>query len=651
MVTPESGRQPHRRTSWPWGTRGRPELLVGRRQRLGGLDWLIALGLCVIILVLGGVPSLAYLDYGLSLAIIYTFAALGSNVIFAYLGEANLGAMAALGVGAYSYAALAAHRVPALAAAIASIALGALFGGLMGLPNLRIRGIELALVTFGFAWAIPDLISAGGNLTGGAQGISVSPDFSAFGFTIAGGSWLFLLLSCTGLLLVGGLVAMMLRSGVGRIFLLLSGAEAASKAFGMRVGWWRLSAWVLAGAMGGTAGVMYAETSGFLTPREFPYELSLLVMAAGVVGGATALSGALVAGVLVGSLPDILSSLSGGSEYVLLGLVVMVAIALGSGGFFGIIEVRPGSRPGMDGLRLINFDWQNSSHSFRGQRLPSGEDSSQFPAAGEARNRQQAKRTGPQTARPPFLLSLEHVSLRFGGLQALSDVCLSVGEGEWLGIVGPNGSGKSSLLNCISGAYIASDGHIIFGTRDVTAVASSERARLGMLRTFQSPCLSDRLSVAENVWLGAWATEHVAGASIRPGGRTEALREALSRWGLASYADSGLSVVPYGVRKLVELARLSACGGRLFLIDEPAAGLSPEERSELLAQLRRLREELPQLTLIVVEHDIRFVRELCDSVVALDHGRVVARGTHDEVFSSEKVMTSFLGLESLDDSI
>lgn len=244
------------------------------------------------------------------------------------------------------------------------------------------------------------------------------------------------------------------------------------------------------------------------------------------------------------------------------------------------------------------------------------------------------------------LISIEHVKLSFGGVRALTSVSLTLREGEWCGLVGPNGSGKTSSLNVLSGFYSPQAGSVRYRGVDLVGKRPNRRERVGIVRTFQHPVLSSRLSLIDNVLIGA---EYVGGPGRRA--RAEKLERAhqvLVQLDCGDVAGRSASEVSYGIRKRVEIARALASQPAVLLLDEPAAGLSQDERGAVIEALKRLREQDPQLAAIVVEHDVRFVSALCESAVALDFGSVLAAGRIDDVLSDRRVRSAFLG-EQVDD--
>jgi branched-chain amino acid transport system ATP-binding protein len=238
------------------------------------------------------------------------------------------------------------------------------------------------------------------------------------------------------------------------------------------------------------------------------------------------------------------------------------------------------------------------------------------------------------------LLALDHARLRFGGIVALDDVCLEVAEGSIVGLIGPNGAGKTTAFNAITRLYRLDSGDIVFDGRSLRRVRASRVIRLGIARTFQNLELFPYLTVLENVLVGA----HVSTRLQREREQRRHALETLADVGIADYANRVASGLPYGTLKRVELARALASRPRLLLLDEPAGGLNHEEVDELVGLIRRLRDER-ELTILLVEHHMRLVMEVCEHVHVLEFGRTIAAGAPAEVQRDPAVIAAYLGGE------
>ncbi len=253
------------------------------------------------------------------------------------------------------------------------------------------------------------------------------------------------------------------------------------------------------------------------------------------------------------------------------------------------------------------------------------------------------------------LLSVEHVSLSFGGLRVLHDVSFTVEPGRITSIVGPNGAGKTSLFNVIGGFYRPDGGTVRFDGRDITRLASHRRAALGLGRTFQNIALYRGLSVLDNIKLGATAhlRSGVVAAGFRlPRARREELelrerveKEIIDFLEIEHIRGLPVASLPYGLQKRVELARALALEPRVLLLDEPVAGMNREETEDMARFILDLVEERG-ITMLLVEHDMGVVMDLSDHVVVLNFGQVIAQGRPNDVVDHPEVVKAYLGTKA-----
>jgi branched-chain amino acid transport system ATP-binding protein len=237
-------------------------------------------------------------------------------------------------------------------------------------------------------------------------------------------------------------------------------------------------------------------------------------------------------------------------------------------------------------------------------------------------------------------LDIQAVSVRFGGLAALSDVSLSAADGSITGLIGPNGAGKTTLFNVVTGMQRPNTGAVFLDERDVRGLSSFRRARLGLGRTFQRLELFGSLTVAENI--GVAASIGLRGV-IKARAKTiqEIRQETLDRLGLTSVANERADTLPTGTARLVELARALATRPRVLLLDEPASGQDVDETERFSGILRDLASD--GLAILLVEHDMELVMNVCHSIVVLNYGRVICTGTPAEVRADSEVRAAYLG--------
>jgi branched-chain amino acid transport system ATP-binding protein len=265
-----------------------------------------------------------------------------------------------------------------------------------------------------------------------------------------------------------------------------------------------------------------------------------------------------------------------------------------------------------------------------------------------------AKAPAADAAGGPPLIEARNLSISFGGIRAVDDVSFSVAKGEIFAIVGPNGAGKSTIFNLISRIYEPTGGRLIFEGEDITSVAPHTIASRGIARTFQNIELFEHATVLDNLLIGRHCRARpniLAEMLFTPGVRRaelkhrEAVEEVIDFLDLANYREQRIAGLPYGVRKVVELARALCARPKLLLLDEPASGLNTEETEEVAFWIDDIKNDLG-ITVVMIEHDMSLVSAVSDRVLALNNGRMLALGTASEVQSNPAVIEAYLGGEA-----
>jgi branched-chain amino acid transport system ATP-binding protein len=251
------------------------------------------------------------------------------------------------------------------------------------------------------------------------------------------------------------------------------------------------------------------------------------------------------------------------------------------------------------------------------------------------------------------VLSVRGLTLRFAGVVAVSDLSFQLHAGELLGIIGPNGAGKTSVLNCINGFYRPQGGRIVYLGRDITRLPPHTRAYLGISRTFQNIALYPHMTVLQNILSGRLVhmRSSLLGCGVYWGfaqrevlQHRERVEEIIDFLEIEAYRDHRVAELPYGIQKKVELGRALAMEPKLLLLDEPMAGMTMDEKADMARYILELRE-VHGLPMILIEHDMGVVMDLCDRILAMDYGRKIAEGAPQEIQNHPDVIRAYLGEE------
>lgn len=251
------------------------------------------------------------------------------------------------------------------------------------------------------------------------------------------------------------------------------------------------------------------------------------------------------------------------------------------------------------------------------------------------------------------LLKVDNVSMVFGGLRAVSNLSMHIDEGELIGLIGPNGAGKTTAFNMITGVYTPTEGKVYFNGQQSSGKKSYQVTQMGMARTFQNIRLFSELSVIDNVKIAynMHITYNLADAIVRDGKYlseeefiTQKALDLLKIFHLEEEAHEVAKNLPYGKQRRLEIARALATEPKLLLLDEPAAGMNPQETKELMEMIRWIRKEF-NLSILLIEHDMGLVMGVCERIYVLEYGMKIAEGTPDEIKQNARVIEAYLGEE------
>jgi len=251
------------------------------------------------------------------------------------------------------------------------------------------------------------------------------------------------------------------------------------------------------------------------------------------------------------------------------------------------------------------------------------------------------------------LLKIDNITKRFGGLTAVDDFYLEIEPGEIIGLIGPNGAGKTTVFNMITGIYMPDENKIYFQDEDITSLKPDKIAKMGIGRTFQNIRLLNNLSVIDNIMIGTHLhlNSGLFSAIFKLPGYIKEEKELyekslrlLKKVELDEYTHEKANSLPYGKQRKLEIARALATGPKLLLLDEPAAGMNPQESRELVEFIRQIKNEF-EVSIFLIEHDMKVVMGICEKILVLDYGKTIAEGKPEEIKNNPEVIKAYLGVD------
>lgn len=483
-------------------------------------------------------------------------------------------------------------------------------GILVGLPALRLRGVNLAVVTLGFAAAF-DVTLLQIQFPGSKDGI---PVLRPEGFSTDRGYFFF---SIIVLALCGLVVFWLQRGRWGSSWKAVAFSERGTASVGQSVQQAKLTAFAVSAALGGISGGLLAGQVQLPFASSFTPLQSLALYVLAVMSGAYLIDMAIFGGILWVLVPELLKRWGVPQDW---GFVIFGAL--------GVQALTSGTNLGQ-GIR--NLWWKRADRRAAAAREAAKADAAAHPAAIEPPAEASAPPAPPAAAASDEpALAVTGLTVQFGALKALDEVSLEVPAGSVMGLIGPNGAGKSTFVDAISGFLPHASGSVRLGGTALGRMSPTKRARLGLRRTFQQDRVPPALTV--DAYVRFVARRRVI---------AEEVAEVLDFFGCPP-ARTRLAGVDVGTRRLVEVAANVLAKPRVLLLDEPAAGLSHEEHLELGARLREVPARYG-MAIVLIEHDLDLVRTVCSTLTVLDFGRVLASGPQDEVLADPAVIKAYMG--------
>ena len=549
-------------------------------------------------------------------------------VVTGYAGQISLAQLTLAGSAAYMLSMITSSWGVPFPIAPIMAALGAtVIGVIVGLPALRVRGLSVAVVTLGLAVSLDALWFRNTDIVGNKGGVDVVPP-KLFGLDLGWGSgrhathlpFGFLALVVLTLIAVG--VAALRRSRIGSAMVAIRANERSAAAAGVDVLKVKLAAFAIAAFIAGIGGSMLSYRYGTVTYDQFTPLVGLGLFATTYLAGITSVSGGIAAGMigLAGLVYHATSQWLHLKDWYQLvtGVLLIVTVIFNPEGIMG---------PNHEMADRINA-------RRRAKKL------AMATTSGGASATVESLATRPRACTPdltaaPVLLSVRDLRVAYGGVVAVVDVSLDVREGAIIGLIGPNGAGKTTMVDAISG-FAVYTGTVTFDGHDVEGLRPHQRVKLGLSRTFQAIELYEDLTVQENLEVGLASGRQGFGAAAR-----RSLDDTCKVLGLDDLRDRPAGDLSQGQRQLVSIGRALVAQPKLLLLDEPAAGLDTTESEWLGDRLRDVRAN--GVTILMVDHDVNLVLGLCDYIVVVDFGQVIASGTPAEIRGDRRVIEAYLG--------
>ena len=592
----------------------------------GRINWawtLFGCGAVVFVMVTKETKWIDAITVSLGVAIVL----LSIVVLTGYAGQLSLAQYSIAGFGAYVAGRLVAvFDIPFLLGLLAGVAAAVPLGVIFGLPAVRTRGINLAIVTLGLGSTIELMLFKNRNYTGGVQGTQVgNPDLFGYDIGSINHPARYGIFTLVMTMLAVAVVANVRRGRSGRRLIAVRTNERAAAALGIDVMVAKLFAFSLASAIAALGGIVLAFRLSSISYQSFSNFTSITYVGLALLGGVGQLLGAFVGSTMAtaGISQEVLETTwEGVGKWIQLisGIAILLTLLIYKDG--------------------VAAEWVRMSRQIKKMRKWSR------PYTIELADVADPRASVDLDARvPPRTLIIDGLTVRYGAVVAVHDVSYRLEPGTVTGLIGPNGAGKTSLIDAISG-FTSAEGRVRLDDVDLSKLSTVKRARAGVARSFQSLELFGDSTVFENLSVAADPQDFRSYVRdliwpVNPPLPAEVVR-AITEFKLDEDLHRDVQDLSYGKRRLLAIARAVAMHPSVLLLDEPAAGLSSIESVELARVVRRLADEWG-MAILVVEHDMNFVMGVCDRVMVLDFGKLIASGSPEDVRSDPAVIAAYLG--------
>lgn len=614
----------------PAGQVHMPAGTAGALRRRYSVELITAMVLCVapfMAPLIGAGPDL------LGRVLIWGLFGLGFDLLFGYAGLLSFGQAAFYGTGSFVTAYLLTTGIipNMLLALVVAMLVASVLGLMIGYLTLRRSGIYFAMSTLAFAEMIYFLeFGPLRDWTGGENGIPGIPepaiDLGFFSYTIQPGWPMYTFLAI--MFFLGFVIARRIAlSPFGVILTAIRGNPVRAMAVGHKIQRYKLAVFVVAAAYGGVAGGLLGLFQGYMPPDAFNLHTSAELVIQTVMGGAGTLFGPLLGALIWLYLFEVLQFVDAVGPYwrLILGGIFVILVTVFRRGICGEF-----------------IAWRNKRMT---RRIARAETSGATAAPRRQDVQLIMRESAPMAAGTP-VLQAHNIAKHYGGLKAVKGVSISVAEGELRGLIGPNGAGKSTFFKMLAGEILPTSGEVFLRGGNITGIGVTQVCQLGMSKSYQVNELFDALTVRQNILMSVLGQKRGsfrfdALASLNGvSGYGEQVEAAMELVELSHKADTPVHELSYGEKRRVEIGLALATGANVLLLDEPLAGMSPEERVHAVALLKSIRRGR---TVLIVEHDMDAMFELADKITVLYDGNFLAEGTPEEIQASKAVQDAYLG--------